>query len=285
MQNSISIASYSFHGLLAEGKIDAFGYLESCKYRYDLNTADFWNGLIGTADENYIIKLRQEADARGIEVVNYHVDGVHLWEDDPEARERNYQGAIKHLHLAALLRAKTVRFDTGGGVGPISNEQMDYLATRYQEYARFGEEYGFLVGPENHWGLSLYADTMEKLALAVDHPSYGILLHMGHWEDCSPDDGDRRLARWAVHTHVDANVTRNDLATRMDILLHAGYRGCWGVEHHSAQNEYAEVAYQLAEVRRVLARKLWDIQNRQTQDFAASVKDGNPLLTEEQERG
>jgi len=40
----------------------------------------------------------------------------------------------------------------------------------------------------------------------------------------------------------------------MRMLLDAGYSGYWGVEHPSAKNEYAEVAYQLAEVRRVLHR-------------------------------
>ena len=41
----ISIASYSFHGLLEAGMIDVFGYLESCRYRYHLDTADIWSNL------------------------------------------------------------------------------------------------------------------------------------------------------------------------------------------------------------------------------------------------
>src|SRR5579883_2889394 len=79
----ISIASYSVHGLLAEGKIDVYGYLESCRYRYGLDTADFWNGLIGTTDTDAIHRVRQGVEERELTVVNYHVDGVHLWEDDP----------------------------------------------------------------------------------------------------------------------------------------------------------------------------------------------------------
>jgi|SRR5579862_5518485 len=278
----ISIASYSVHGLLAEGKIDVFGYLESCRYRYGLDTADFWNGLIGTIDEDVLHKVRQAVEERELTVVNYHVDGVHLWEDDPEARERNYRGALAHLRAAAMLNAKTVRFDTGGRLGPITEEQFDFLADRYREYCRFGSDHGFRVGPENHWGLSLYAETMERLARAVDHPAYGILLHIGHWEDTESEDGDRRLAPWTVHTHVDANITRNCLEERMQLLDDAGYTGYWGVEHHSAQNEYAEVAYQLAEVRRVLARR--QAKAHAAQNIARKEqKPGNPLLTREQE--
>ena len=33
---NVSIASYSFHGLLSQGQIDLFGYLESCRHRYGL---------------------------------------------------------------------------------------------------------------------------------------------------------------------------------------------------------------------------------------------------------
>jgi sugar phosphate isomerase/epimerase len=279
---NISIASYSVHGLLAEGKIDIFGYLESCRYRYGLNTADIWNGLIPTTDDDFIRKVRQGIEERELTLVNYHVDGVHLWDDDEAARERNYKGALAHLKAAATLGAKTVRFDTGGTLTKMTPEQADYVISRYREYAVFAGEHGFKVGPETHWGFSLIADNMEAIAKAVDHPAYGILLHIGHWEHGDPDEGDTRLAPYTVHTHVDANITRTCLAEKIDLLLNAGYTGAWGVEHHSAQNEYAEIAVQLAMVRRVLSRKLWERQHAE----ALSVKkdkDGNPLLTEEQE--
>jgi sugar phosphate isomerase/epimerase len=278
----ISIASYSVHGLLAEGTIDIFGYLESCRYRYGLDTADIWNGLIGTTDRQVIHKVRQAAEERELSIVNYHVDGVHLWEDDAEAREKNYQGALEHLEIAALLGAKTVRFDTGGKLLPLSEEQFDYLVAKYQEYCQFGADHGFKVGPENHWGLSLLADNMERIAKAVDSPAYGILLHIGHWEDGDEEGGDRRLAPWTAHTHVDARVTKTCLTERISLLLEEGYEGYWGVEHHSAKNEYAEIAYQLAEVRRVLARSLWEAHEAEKRT-RKETKPGNPLLTLEQE--
>jgi sugar phosphate isomerase/epimerase len=280
---NISIAGYSVHGLLAEGKIDIFGYLESCRYRYGLNTADIWNGLIGTTDEDVIRKVKQAQDEKELTLVNYHADGCHVWEDDPKARERNYQTALKELKAAATLGAKTVRIDTGGRLEPMTPEQLDYISSKFREYCIFGEEHGFTVGPETHWGISLLADNMDAIVKAVDHPGYGILLHIGHWELGDPDEGDRRLAPYTIHTHVDRNITFGGrLADKIDLLLNAGYKGYWGVEHHSAQNEYAEIALQLAEVRRVLARKLWDRQNAENLS-SKKFKEGNPLLTEAQE--
>jgi sugar phosphate isomerase/epimerase len=283
MKNTdISVAGFSVHGLLAEGKIDIFGYLEACRYRYDLRTADIWNGLLPTIEPEFLTKVRHGLEERELTLVNYHVDGVHLWEDDGEARERNYRGALAHLKAAALLGAKTVRIDTGGKVAPMTPEQREYLATRFREYCVFGQDHGFAVGPETHWGLSLTADNMETIARDVDHPAYGILLHIGHWEDGDPDAGDARLARYAVHTHVDAKMTHTRLAEKMRLLQDAGYTGCWGVEHHSARNEYAEIAIQIAMVRRALAENLWERQQAETA-AQKETPEANPLLTAEQE--
>lgn len=278
----ISIAGYSVHGLLAEGKIDIFGYLEACRYRFGLDTADIWNGLLPTLDSDFIRKVRHGLDERELTLVNYHADGCHVWEDAPEWRAKNRERAFEHLRVAAALGAKTVRIDTGGKLERMTPEQLTVISDQFREYCEFGQEHGFSVGPETHWGISLIADNMEDIAQTVAHPAYGILLHIGHWELGDPDEGDRRLAPYAVHTHVDAKITRTCLFEKIQLLLDAGYTGYWGVEHHSKQNEYAEIALQLAMVRKVLSQRLWEQQKGENLD-AASVKTGNPLLTDEQE--
>ena len=254
----ISIASYAFHGLLGEGKMDIFGYLESCKYRYGLDAADIWNGTFGPAgvDEAHIRKVRQALDEKEMSVANLCVDGAHLWEDDPAAREKNYKNALSNLKAAEILGAKTVRIDMGGKGEQLSNEQFDYVVKRYQEYAKRAANNGYRVGPETHWGPSLTVEVMDKVRKAVDNPAYGILLHIGHWNGgpAMEDKGDRLLAPWTVHTHVDARITGSCLEEKMKILIEAGYKGYWGVEHHSAKNEYSEVAWQVVMVRRQLAR-------------------------------
>jgi len=95
---------------------------------------------------------------------------------------------------------------------------------------------------------------MEALARAVNLPSFGVLMHLGHWENAPIEEGDRRIAKWAMHTHVDQRTTETRLESAMQILLDAGYTGCWGVEHHTGSNEYAEAAVQVATVRRAVSR-------------------------------
>jgi len=256
----VSIASYSFHGLTGAGMMDIFGYLETVKYRYRLDAADIWSGTLAAGlsvpayDPEHLKKVREALAEREMVVANYHVDGVHVWEDDPEKRERNYQEALQHLQAGAFLGAQTMRIDMGGAGDTFSDEQLDFVAGRYREYAQFAAAHGFTVGPETHWGPSLNPAVQQAVYEAVAHPAYGVLLHIGHWIEGHEEEGDRMAAPWACHTHVDARIARSCLDEKLKLLLDAGYSGYWGVEHHSARNEYLEVEWQLAEVRRALRR-------------------------------
>ena len=40
----VSVAMYSYHGLLADGMIDVFGCLEAVRFRHGLWAIDIWNG-------------------------------------------------------------------------------------------------------------------------------------------------------------------------------------------------------------------------------------------------
>jgi len=249
-----SIASYAFHGLLAEGKMDVFGYLESVKYRYHLDAADIWNGMLPSTDEEYIRKVREAMDEKEMCLANLCVDGAHLWDADPDERERLHENALGHLRAAVILGAQTVRIDMGIREETMNDEQLDFLAGRYREYAQFAADHGFRVGTENHWGASRHWAHQQRVIRAVDSPAYGVLLHIGNWAE-NPDDSDQSVAPYVMHTHVDARITDCCLEAKIDMLLNAGYQAYWGVEHHTGQHEYAEVAWQLAEVRRVLDRK------------------------------
>jgi sugar phosphate isomerase/epimerase len=244
----VSIASYAFHGLLREGAIDLFGYLESCRYRYDLRTADIWNGMLTSTDDAYLAKVKRALDERELTLENLCVDGPHIWEDDPAVREQHYQKALTYLHVAEVLGAKTLRIDAGGREDQFSPEQFETIVGRFGEYAQRAYDSGFKVGPENHWGAEVVPENMRSLCEAVNHPGFGVLLHL------RDDAGNALMAPWAMHTHISWEITEGDLAASLEVLRSAGYEGSYSVEHHSGENEYSEVAIQLAKVRDVLGR-------------------------------
>ena len=278
--NTISIAGYSFHGLLADGSMNVFGYLESCRYRYHLDTADLWNGVLGTDPDQYLqpaflARVRDAMRARGLTLVNYHADGCHIWEDDPAVRAQNAAMAERHLQAAEFLGAQTVRIDSGGRDRYWTPDQFELIVKTYRAWAARAANNGYAIGPETHWGAENYPDNMLTLAKAVESPAFGILLHMGKDVAGSPEDYDRQLAPLAIHTHIDARTTVTRIDSALRILREAGYTGCLGVEHHSAKNEYAEVESQLAFVRRAVSAL-----NAETPAAAS----GNPLLDPRNER-
>ncbi len=243
-----SIASYAFHGLLRAGQIDLFGYLESVRYRYNQHTADIWNGMLASTDDDYLAKVKQGLEERELTLVNLCVDGPHIWEDDPAVREKHYQGALKYLHIAEFLGAKTLRIDAGVREPAFTDQQFEGIVKRFQEYAQRAHNSGFLVGPENHWGAEAVPENMKRICEAVDHPGFGVLLHL------RDNAGNALMAPWAMHTHLSWEITEGDLAGSLAVLRDANYKGAWSIEHHSAVNEYTEVAIQIAKLRDVLGR-------------------------------
>ncbi len=250
----VSIISYSFFGLQSAGMRDAFGYLESVRYRYGLDAADLWSGSLASTDDGYIEKVKEALAGRELTLACLAVDGAHIWDPDPLVREEHHQRALAYLRIAERLGARAVRIDMGGEGDGMSAEQLDLVVQRYREYARRACDHGYKVGPENHWGPALVPEIQKRVYEAVGSPAYGVMLHAGRWIEGHEDEGDRLVAPWVFHAHVDWRTTTTCLAEKMAILRAAGYQGYWSVEHHSGVNEYAEVAIQVAMVRDALAR-------------------------------
>ena len=259
---------------------DVFTYLEACRYRCHLDTADIWNGLLGPdvetqLDEDRLRKVRRAMDERDLVCVNYHADGCHPWEDDAETRARHRDLAYRHLRAAEILGAKTVRIDTGGRDRHWTDQQFDFIAQAFRDFAAHAADHGYRIGPETHWGATNYPDNMLRLHAAVNSPAYGILLHLGKDTWTSPDDYDRALAPIAIHTHIDQRTCYERLAASLAILTEAGYDGALGVEHHSGKNELAEVEAQIGLVRRALSH---------AQSGLSAGYGGNPLLNPADEK-
>jgi sugar phosphate isomerase/epimerase len=252
----ISVLSYSFRGLLGEGTMDIFGYLEACKYRYGLGAADIWNGFMPSTEADYLAKVKDALAEREIVLADLCVDKAHIWEDDPAVREQNYHNALAHLKAAATLGAHFVRIDAGGRGETWTNEQFDLIVRRYKEYAQWAWDHGFKMGAENHWGAERSWSNLKKLYAAVDHPGFGISCHIGGWAGTpeEQDEADRLVAPWVCHTHFAWNITEGPLEAKMANLRAVGYEGYFSAEYHAATNEYSQVGIQIAKLRDVLSR-------------------------------
>jgi len=255
----LSVLCYAFHGLLGQGRMNVFGFLETCKYRYHLGAADLWNGFLESTAEEYLKAIREELDERELVVPNLACDECTIWVADPDARERYYRSALTHLNAGRILGARFVRFDAGGPPADDNRlewteEEFEHIVKRYREYAQYAYDHGFKAGSESHWGPEAYWPSMQQLCKAVDHPGFAICCHISGWKGSreEKDLADRECVPWVAHTHIPWDITEGPLVEKMNNLKNGGYPGYYSVEHHSGQDEYAEVAIQLAKVRAVL---------------------------------
>src|SRR5204862_6403186 len=76
--NRISILSYSFLGLFRAGKMDVFGYLESCRNRYSLDSANIWNGMLPGMDEDFSKHVREGLDERHVSLFVLTTASTHV---------------------------------------------------------------------------------------------------------------------------------------------------------------------------------------------------------------
>lgn len=258
----LSIGGYSFYSSYQAGIMDVFGYLESVRYRYQLNAVDLWNGqycsrvgqLWQPPEETMIAKLSQALSERELKLINIAVDGAHVWEEDEAEREWLHQSALAHIRSAARLGAESIRLDTGGReLTSFTEQQFQFVVSRYQHYADLAAEHGMAIGPENHMGPSLYPKELKRLVEAVDRPNFGVLLHLNRWKE-DQETGDELIVPYAYHVHFDARTaSQNDLAiNRIKLLRAQGYDGYWGVEFNAQQNQYVEVGWLLAATKKLL---------------------------------
>lgn len=267
----LSVGGYSFYNTFVDGMLDVFGYLETIKYRYHLDAVDMYNRFISDnskpiiklADDSYLHKVRKALDEKGLKVVNYSADAASIWDADPDKRAALYQNALENIRASRILGAKTIRIDTGGpfsrdpnGVfDQMSEEQFELIVRRYKEYAELAADFGAVIGPENHMGPSLNPHFMKKIAEAVDHKNYGVLLHVDRWK-VDPEIGDAMVAPYACHIHFGGNTLADEerSAAIAKTVADSGYDGYWAVEQNGPGNQYIEVEWQLASMKKVLKR-------------------------------
>ncbi|MCZ8515181.1 TIM barrel protein [Paenibacillus filicis] len=261
---NVSLGGFSFYQLLSESEMDIFGYLETARHRYGLQGVDLWNGFIAdrsvpywtVANDDKLRKIKRSLEEKGLTVANFAVDRAHLWDPDPLARESLHKNALDHLRAAELLGARTVRIDANRGEVEESREQFEYTVMRYKEYAQRAADGGYTVGPENHTGISLDPNWLKRLAEAVDHPGFGILLHIGRWKEGAAQ-GDRIVAPWVNHVHFDVRAIGSaDAEDTVRLLTENGYGGHWAVEYNAPTHPYIEIEWALASMKRILAKTM-----------------------------
>jgi sugar phosphate isomerase/epimerase len=273
----LSICSYSFHRLLEEGQQDVFKYISDC-HSLGCTQLDLWNGHLPSllddetrplssftpesmqlsADElEYLARIKAAAEDVGLPFGCLAVDGAHIYEDSPEARQAQQIKAYRWLNIAEQLGAQQIRIDSGGPA-EMPEEVFEIIVSGYNDLIPRAREKGMEVVIENHWGASRVPKNVVRILEAV--PELGLLFDTGNWPDELRETGWTQCARYARSTHLktyafdaEGNETTVDIPRAMHLLQESGYQGSWGIESVPREGDEIEAARKsLALVRRVL---------------------------------
>ena len=273
----LSICSYSFHHLLEAGQQDVFQYISDCQ-TLRCTQLDLWNGhlpsllddearspssftpeyaQLSSAEWEYLAQIKAAANNAGLPFGCLAVDGAHIYEDSPEARQANQIKAYRWLNIAEQLGAQQIRIDSGGPPD-MPEEVLDIIVTGYHDLIPRAREKGSEIVIENHWGASRIPENVVRILEAV--PELGLLFDTGNWPEDRRETGWTQCARYARATHIktyafdaEGNETTVDVPRVMHILQEAGYQGSWGIESVPRQGDEVEAAKKsIALIRRVL---------------------------------
>ena len=274
----LSLCSYSFHRLLEEGQHDVFQYINDC-HALGCTQLDLWNGhlpsllddpsrspasftpeyaQLSPAELDELARIKAAADTASLPFGCLAVDGAHIYEASPEARQANRIKADRWLNIARQLSAQQIRIDSGGPP-EMPDEVLEVIVTGYNDLLPRAGEKGIEVVIENHWGASRIPENVVRILDAV--PGLGLLFDTGNWPEEKREMGWTMCARYARATHLktyafdaEGNETTVDIPRAMHILQEAGYTGSWGIESVPRQgDEYEAARKSIALVRRVLA--------------------------------
>jgi sugar phosphate isomerase/epimerase len=243
-----SIASYSFHRLLRDGKQDMFGYMRDCG-ALGVTHLEPWNGhfvvqglefgdaprLGDSVQLEYLQKVKAVAASAKLPFGCIAVDGAHIYEEDEAKRQLHRKRAAQWLEVAQFLGAKQLRIDSGyrGEVWP--DDVFNLIVTGYNNLITEAESKGIEIVIENHWGPSQHPEQLVRLLSAV--PKLGLLFDTNNWAEGKQQQGWQLCAKYAKAVHVktfsfdakgdDPSV---DLKKAITLLHGQGYDGIWGVE-------------------------------------------------------
>ncbi len=247
----IGICSYSFHRLLAAGKQDIFRFIVDCK-ELGCSQLDPWNAHLALikqgdaavklgakqhlsrAEEDYLTKVKDAADAVELPFGLIAVDGAHVYEAEAQKLAENRARAYRWIEVARRLGARQVRIDSGGPE-EMTGEIFKVIEEGYQDLIERATSFNIEVVVENHWGPTVLPENVLTLVESID--GLGLLLDTQNWKEGKKAEGLRDCAKYATAVHIktlkwdeQGNETMTQVPSAIRQLQDAGYSGCWGIE-------------------------------------------------------
>jgi L-ribulose-5-phosphate 3-epimerase len=241
----ISLAEWSLHRTLREGKLDNRDFAKTAKQDYGIEAIEYVNQFFKdkAEDEKYLLELKKRAEDLGVKTLLIMCDGEGaLGDADNAARTKAVENHRKWLDAAEFLDCHSIRVNAQSRGS--FEEQQKLAADGLRRLAEFAEDYDLNVIVENHGGLSSNGQWLAGVMKLVNRKNCGTLPDFGNFRVGMNEEYDRykgvdelmpfaKAVSAKAHDFDEAgNETQTDYFKMIDIVVNKhGYHGYCGIEY------------------------------------------------------
>jgi len=244
----ISLAEWSFHRALFDGKMDHLDFAKVAKNDYGINAVEYVNQFFKdkATDQAYLGEMKKRCADLGVESRLIMIDGEGaLGDADPAARTKAVENHYQWVEASKLLGGFAIRVNAAS-TGTYQ-EQLDRAADGLRRVGEYGGQHAMAVIVENHGGLSSNGQWLSAVIKKVGLPNCGTLPDFGNFNLGEGNEYDRykgvaelmpfAKAVSAKSHEFDAagNEVRTDYRRMLKIVKDAGYRSFLGIEYEGDQ--------------------------------------------------
>jgi L-ribulose-5-phosphate 3-epimerase len=240
----ISLAEWSLHRTLFDGKLDNLDFARTAKNEYGIEAVEYVNQFFKdkARDGKYIAEMKKRANDAGVRSVLIMIDEEGALGDPDEAkRKQAVENHYKWVEAAQTLGCHSIRVNAQSA--GTYEEQMERAADGLRRLTEFGAAHQLNVIVENHGGLSSNGTWLSSVIRKVNHPRCGTLpdfgnFNLGNGREYDRYKGVQEMMPFAKGVSAKSgefddqgNEVRIDYRRMLKIVLDAGYHGHIGIEY------------------------------------------------------
>ena len=234
-----SLAEWSLHRALFDGKLDNLDFPRTAKVDYGINAVEYVNQFFKdkASDTKYLAELKRRAKDQGVENRLIMIDDEGpLAASDGAKRTQAVENHYRWVEAARSLGCFAIRVNAHGDGS--REQRMNQAADGLHRLSEFGAKHKISVIVENHGGLSSDGQWLSAVMRKVNLPNCGTLPDFGNFESYDRYQGVAELMPFAKavsaksHDFDDAgNEIHTDYRRMLKIVSDAGYHSFLGIEY------------------------------------------------------
>lgn len=244
----ISLAEWSFHRALQQGKRDHLDFAKAAKEEFGIEGVEYVNQFFKdkAQDTDYLNEMKTRAADLDVRSLLIMIDGEgSLGAPEEAERIKTVENHKRWVEAAKHLGCHSIRVNAASSGS--YEEQQKLAADGLMRLSEFAKTFDLNVIVENHGGNSSNGEWLSRVIQIVDLPNCGTLpdfgnFNLGRGQQYDRYKGVTELMPFAKavsaksHDFNEAgDKIHTDYEKMLRIVLDAGYRGFVGIEYEGGK--------------------------------------------------